>query len=275
MSKAILITGCSTGIGYEAAHALHKRGYQVIASCRKEEDVIKLRQEGLTCIQLDLADSDSISSGVQQTLKITEGKLYALFNNGAYGQPGALEDLPTQALREQFETNFFGWHQLVQEVLPAMRAQNHGRIIQNSSVLGFAAMKYRGAYNASKFALEGWTDTMRLELLDTEIQISLIEPGPIETAFRANALAAFKKWINIENSVHSAQYQQQIARLGKENSNNAFVLPPSSCVAPLIHALEAKQAKIRYRVTKPTKVFAVLKRLLPTRLLDKILAKAA
>ncbi|MDA0146918.1 SDR family oxidoreductase [Vibrio sp. LaRot3] len=275
MSKAILITGCSTGIGYEAALALHKRGYQVIASCRKAEDVAKLQQEGLTCIQLDLADSNSITNAVKQTLQITDGKLYALFNNGAYGQPGALEDLPTQALREQFETNVFGWHQLVQEILPIMRKQNHGRIIQNSSVLGFAAMKYRGAYNASKFALEGWTDTIRLELMDTNIQISLIEPGPIETAFRANALIAFKKWINVERSVHATQYQQQMARLGKEASNNAFVLPPSSCVTPLIHALEAKQAKIRYRVTKPTKVFAVLKRLLPTRLLDKILSKAA
>lgn len=274
MTKSILITGCSTGIGYVSAHALHQRGYQVIASCRKPEDVDKLRTEGLTCIQLDLSDPQSISNGVKQALKLTDGRLDALFNNGAYGQPGAIEDLPTQALREQFEVNFFGWHQLVCELLPTMRKQGYGRIVQNSSVLGFAAMRYRGAYNASKFALEGWTDTLRLELNDTDIHISLLEPGPIETQFRANAKQAFLKWITLEGSPHESQYQQQLQRLEKETSNNAFVLPPESCVAPLIHALESPKPKIRYRITTPTKVFAILKRLLPTRLLDKILIKA-
>ncbi|KOO02201.1 SDR family oxidoreductase [Vibrio nereis] len=274
MTKSILITGCSTGIGYVSAHALHQRGYQVIASCRKPEDVDKLRTEGLTCIQLDLSDPQSISNGVKQTLKLTDGRLDALFNNGAYGQPGAIEDLPTQALREQFEANFFGWHQLVCELLPTMRKQGYGRIVQNSSVLGFAAMRYRGAYNASKFALEGWTDTLRLELNDTDIHISLLEPGPIETQFRANAKQAFLKWITLEGSPHESQYQQQLQRLEQETSNNAFVLPPESCVDPLIHALESPKPKIRYRITTPTKVFAILKRLLPTRLLDKILIKA-
>lgn len=274
MAKSILITGCSTGIGYACAHALHQRGYHVIASCRKTKDVDKLKAEGLNCIQLDLSDPRSISEGVKQTLELTNGRIDALFNNGAYGQPGALEDLPTQALREQFDVNFFGWHQLVCELLPTMRSQGNGRIIQNSSVLGFAAMKYRGAYNASKFALEGWTDTLRLELHNTNIHISLIEPGPIETQFRENAKRAFLKWINIENSAHEQAYHQQLQRLGKEKSNNAFVLPPESCIAPLIDALESPKPKARYRVTTPTKVFAILKRLLSTRLLDKILIKA-
>ncbi|RTZ16183.1 SDR family oxidoreductase [Vibrio aquaticus] len=275
MKKSILITGCSTGIGYVCAHALHKRGYQVIASCRKPQDVERLRSEGLTSILLDLADPTSISHGVKEALEITNGRLDALFNNGAYGQPGALEDLPTDGLREQFESNFFGWHQLVCEVLPVMRKQGSGRIVQNSSVLGFAAMKYRGAYNASKFAIEGWTDTLRLELMDSDIRISLIEPGPIETQFRANALLAFNRWITIEGSAHEEQYRQQMARLNSSTSNNAFVLPAESCIAPLIHALESAKPKIRYRITTPTKVFAVLKRLLPTRLLDKILRQAA
>ncbi|ODS12108.1 SDR family oxidoreductase [Vibrio scophthalmi] len=275
MSKAVLITGCSSGIGYAAAHALHQRGYQVIASCRKAADVERLQAEGLTCLQLDLSDSASIDHAVTQTLALTSGQLYGLFNNGAYGQPGALEDLPTDALRAQFESNFFGWHQLVQHVLPIMRKQGYGRIVQNSSVLGFAAMKYRGAYNASKFALEGWSDTLRLELADTEIKISLIEPGPIETRFRANALKAFQQWIDIDGSVHQTAYKQQIQRLEKEGSNNAFVLPAEACIPPLIDALEAPRPKIRYRVTRPTKVFAILKRLLPSRWLDKILQKAA
>lgn len=275
MTKTILITGCSTGIGYVCAHALKKRGYTVVASCRNERDVERLKAEGLHSVQLDLSDSNSIRNGLKAALEITEGRLDALFNNGAYGQPGALEDLPTDGLREQFETNFFGWHQLVCEVLPLMRQQGFGRIVQNSSVLGFAAMKYRGAYNASKFALEGWTDTLRLELADTGIKVSLIEPGPIETQFRANALIAFKRWITVEGSSHQAQYEQQIARLGNESSNNAFVLPAESCIAPLIDALESTRPKIRYRITKPTKVFAFLKRILPTRWLDEILKRAA
>ncbi|MDN3609322.1 SDR family oxidoreductase [Vibrio ostreicida] len=275
MTKSILITGCSSGIGYVSAHALHNRGYQVIASCRQAQDVKRLNEQGLTCIQLDLSDTDSITKGIQETLAITEGKLDALFNNGAYGQPGALEDLPTQALREQFETNVFGWHELVKGILPIMRQQGHGRIIQNSSVLGFAAMKYRGAYNASKFAIEGWTDTLRLELADSNIKISLLEPGPIETQFRSNALKALMKWIDTQNSVHQKAYQQQLSRLDNETSNNSFVLPADACLAPLIDAIESNKPKIRYRITTPTKIFAILKRLLPTRLLDQILARAA
>jgi len=274
MPHSILITGCSTGIGYAAAHALKEKGYNVIASCRQEKDVSRLQSEGLTSILLDLSNPDSITEGVRQALEISDGKLYAVFNNGAYGQPGALEDLPTEALKEQFETNFFGWHQLVTEVLPSMRKQNCGRIIQNSSVLGFAALKYRGAYNASKFAIEGWSDTLRLELMETNIHISLIEPGPIETQFRANAQRAFKRWIKVENSAHEKYYRQQLERLKSKTSSSAFVLPPESCIPPLIDALEAKKPKIRYRVTTPTKVFAFLKRVLTARMLDTILNRA-
>ncbi|ENM5912353.1 SDR family oxidoreductase [Vibrio mimicus] len=275
MTKSILITGCSTGIGYMAAKQLQSIGYQVIASCRDMQDVERLRQEGLTCIQLDLSDETSIDRAVEQALELSQQQLYALFNNGAFGQAGALEDLPVKAMREQFETNFFGWHHLTTRLLPHFRRQGYGRIIQNSSVLGFAAMKYRGAYNASKFALEGWSDTLRLELQDSDIHISLLEPGPIETQFRANALRAFQRWISIERSVHRQAYEQQIERLAKTHSNNRFVLPPEACFAPLCHALESTKPKIRYRITTPTKVFAVLKRLLPTRWLDKLLFKAA
>ncbi|MDA9556273.1 SDR family oxidoreductase [Vibrio sp.] len=274
--KYVFITGCSTGIGYEVAHDLHSRDdFHVIASCRQLVDVERLQQEGLTCLHLDLTSQESIDNAVSQLSKITDGQLYGLFNNGAYGQTGALEDLPTQALREQFETNFFSWHELTRQILPLMRTQGEGRIIQNSSVLGFAAMKYRGAYNASKFALEGWTDTLRLELRETNIHISLLEPGPIETQFRANALIAFKKWITVEGSHHEERYLRQINRLSQKKSEKHFTLPASSCVAPVIHALTANRPKIRYKVTVPTLVFGVLKRLLPTRLLDRILHSAA
>ncbi|HAS6064618.1 SDR family oxidoreductase [Vibrio sp. IRLE0018] len=275
MTKWVLITGCSSGIGYVCAHALQKEGFQVIASCRQLADVERLKQEGLTCIHLDLSDGDSISRGVEEALSLSQGKLYGLFNNGAYGQPGALEDLPTEALREQFETNFFGWHQLVREVLPVMRRNKEGRIVQNSSVLGFAAMKYRGAYNASKFAIEGWSDTLRLELDGSNIHISLLEPGPIETRFRYNALQAFLQWIDIENSPHRENYLAQKDRLENTNSKSSFVLPAESCIKPVLHALTSHKPKIRYRVTTPTKLFAVLKRILPTRWLDEILKRAA
>lgn len=275
MNRYILITGCSTGIGYMAALELQKRGYKVIASCREAKDVERLQQQGLTCIQLDLNDEQSIHHGVQLALQLSNHQLYALFNNGAYGQPGAIEDLPTAALRAQFETNFFGWHTLTTLLIPHFREQGYGRIIQNSSVLGFAAMKYRGAYNASKFAIEGWTDTLRMELQPSEIHISLLEPGPIETHFRANALIAFKRWINIDSSHHQYAYQIQQQRLANEQSGHPFTLPAEACLTAILHALEAKKPKPRYRVTFPTKLFAVLKRLLPTRVLDKILIKAA
>lgn len=275
MEKYILITGCSSGIGLCAAHTLQAKGYKVIASCRKKQDVKKLSNCGLTCIQLDLADSDSIRNGVKQALKISNNSLYALVNNGAYGQPGAIEDLPVDALKAQFTTNFFGWHELTTMLLPHFRKQGEGRIIQTSSVLGFAAMKYRGAYNSSKFAIEGWSDTLRLELMGTNIHISILEPGPIETQFRPNALKAFQHWVDIESSVHREEYQKQLARLSKEKSGNKFTLPPEACMEPLIHALESAKPKIRYRITTPTKVFAVLKRILPTTIIDKILYKSA
>ncbi|SON49287.1 SDR family oxidoreductase [Vibrio tapetis] len=274
MTKSILITGCSSGIGYTCAHALHAKGYHVIASCRRQSDVEKLQGQGLKCIQLNMDSVNSIDQAVAEVLLLTNGKLDVLFNNAAYGQAGALEDLPTQALRDQFETNFFGWHHLVKGILPSMRNHNSGRIIQNSSVLGFAAMRYRGAYNASKFALEGWTDTLRLELMDTNIHISLIQPGPIETQFRANALAKFRQWINIETSAHRQQYLIQVERLASKASGNDFTLPSEAIVAPLLHAIESDNPKIRYPITTPTKVFAILKRILPTRLLDQLLLKA-
>lgn len=274
MQRSIFITGCSTGIGYTAAHQLQQHGFQVIASCRQIKDVERLQKEGVTCLHLDYADPKSISAAVQQLLLLTDGKLYGLFNNGAYGQAGALEDLPREALKEQFESNFFGWHQLITEILPIMRKQGEGRIIQNSSVLGLVAMKYRGAYNASKFAIEGWTDTLRLELSDTDIKISLIEPGPIETNFRHNALKSFKKWISIDNSPHKEKYLAQQKRLENKTSGSAFVLPPESIIPPLLHALNSSRPKARYRVTFPTHLFAILKRLLPTKYLDKILNKS-
>ncbi|MBA6292305.1 SDR family oxidoreductase [Colwellia sp. MB3u-70] len=272
-TKSILITGCSSGIGLHAALTLSARGYQVFATARKAQDVTELQAKGLTAYQLDLTQPESISQTLAQVLEITGGRLDYLFNNGAYGQPGALEDLPTAALRAQFETNVFGWHELTKQIIPVMKRQGHGRIIQCSSVLGFVSMAYRGAYNASKYAIEGLTDTLRLELKSANIAVILLEPGPINTQFRANALAAIQAHIDIEASDHKVQYQQQIARLSSEKSNAPFTLEPLDVTQALIHALESKRPKLRYRITMPTKIFALLKRLLPARWLDYLLAK--
>lgn len=273
MKKSILITGCSSGIGLDAALTLSTRGYHVFATARNEADVNLLLSKGLNAHYLDLTNSDSIQSTVKLILKETGGTLDYLFNNGAYGQPGALEDLPTQALKEQFETNVFGWHELTKQIIPVMRNQGHGRIIQCSSVLGFISMAYRGAYNASKYALEGLTDTLRLELKSANIAVILLQPGPINTQFRANALTAFKRNIDTKNSVHKVQYQQQVNRLASRTSNAKFTLESTDVTKALIHALESKKPKIRYRITVPTKLFAVFKRILPTSWLDALLSK--
>ncbi|MDD5462199.1 MAG: SDR family oxidoreductase [Methylococcales bacterium] len=273
LSKTILITGCSSGIGYATAVVLKNRGHKVIATARKPEDVIRLEQEGFLAVQLDLADSDSIQQGVKHALELCDGKIDALFNNAAFGQPGAVEDLSRDVLRFQFETNLFGTHELTNRLIPLMRGQGHGRIIYNSSVLGLVAMKYRGAYNASKFALEGLADTLRLELYGTGIHVSLIEPGPILSNFRKNSYALYKKNIDPEHSFHKETYKAMEARLQKEGAAVAFTLPAEAVAEKVIHALESKRPRMRYYVTFPTYLFAVLKPILPMSWLDILLRK--
>lgn len=272
-NKTILITGCSSGIGLCAARGLRQRGYRVFATARKDSDVKNLSTEGFDAFRLDLADSHSIGVALDQVLQRTGGSLYALFNNGAYGQPGAVEDLSRAVLREQFETNVFGTHELTSLVLPVMRKQGYGRIIQNSSVLGFAAMAYRGAYNSSKYALEGLSDTLRLELAGTGIFVSLVEPGPILSRFRDNAMALYKKNIDRERSVHRQKYLAMEARLAKEGPAVPFTLGPEAVLKAVIHALESERPKARYYVTFPTYLFGFLKRVLPDRALDELLRR--
>lgn len=269
----MLITGCSSGIGLCVAQGLQQRGYRVFATARRHEDVERLSAEGLESLQLDLADSTSINKAVDEVLQRTGGTLYALFNNGAYGQAGAVEDLRRDVLRQQFETNLFGWHELTCRVLPVMRRQGYGRLIQNSSVLGIIALPFRGAYNASKFAVEGLTDTLRLELRETNIQISLIEPGPIESRFRANSFKAYQDNIDRDRSPFRDVYQAMEQRLQKQGPAVPFTLPPEAVLKKVIHALESRRPKPRYYVTFPTYLFGYLKRVLSTRLLDKLLAR--
>ena len=273
--KTILITGCSSGIGLCVAEGLQGLGWRVFATARKAEDVAMLAERGMEAIQLDLTDSESINNTVDEVLARTGGTLYALFNNGAYGQPGAVEDLSREVLREQFETNLFGTHELTCKLVPVMRAQGYGRIIQNSSVLGIISLPFRGAYNSSKYALEGLSDTMRLELHGSNVFVSLIEPGPVESRFRANAFAMYQKNIDKERSVFRDTYIRMENRLKKEGPAAPFTLPPEAVLDKVIHALEAPRPRARYFVTFPTYLFGYLKRLLTTRALDWVLRKVS
>ena len=271
--RNVIITGCSSGIGRCVAEGLKQRGYRVFATARKKCDVDALIESGFESVQLDLANSASIHSAFVTILDKADGEIYALFNNGAYGQLGAVEDLSRDVLRQQFEVNLFGTHELTNLVLPVMRKQGYGRIIQNSSVLGFVALQFRGAYNMSKYALEGLTDTLRLELMGTNIHISLIEPGPIESRFRKNALVAFEENISVENSPFENTYKKLVERLKAEGPVVPFTLGPEAVLDKVIHALESKKPKLRYYVTFPTYLFGTLKRVLSSRVMDKVLKK--
>lgn len=267
--KSILITGCSSGIGYDAAHALHKRGWRVFATCRKQDDCDRLIGEGLESFLLDQSDTASMTSALEEALARTGGTLDALFNNAAYGLPSAVEDLPTDALREMFETNLFGYHELTRQVIPVMRAQGHGRILNCSSVLGFVTMKWRGAYNSTKFAMEGLTDTLRIEMRDTNIDIILIEPGPITSKIRQNAIPHFEKWIDWKSSARRELYEEVvIKRLYDNRGPDTFELPASAVSDKVWRALTDANPKPRYMITVPTYLMATLKRLLPARILD-------
>ena len=272
--RTILITGCSSGIGYASARMLQAKGWRVFATARKDADIIRLESEGLEVFRLDYTDPITISECVSEVAERTEGKLFALFNNGAYGQPGAVEDLSRAALTAQFEANVFGWHQLTCGCLKLMRANGSGRIINNSSVLGLMAMKWRGAYCASKFAIEALSDTMRLELKGTGIHVSLIEPGPIATRFVEHAMAAFDRNIDEETSHYKEAYVRQRQRLNGGGTKR-FKLPPEAVARKLLHALESRKPRRRYYVTVPTYVMAWARRLLPPPALDRLLDKAS
>jgi NAD(P)-dependent dehydrogenase (short-subunit alcohol dehydrogenase family) len=272
-SRSILITGCSSGIGYHSAHALRDRGWRVFTACRQDADRERLAGEGFEALQLDYTDTSSIAAAAAKVLEATDGKLDALFNNGAYAHPGAVEDLPTVHLRALIETNFIGWYDLTRQILPAMRANKNGRIVNCSSVLGFVAVRFTSAYSASKFAVEGWSDALRLELKDTGIHVSLLQPGPIRSKMLDNSRNRFMNTIDIRNSPFRADYGRELSRLSGSSKRSRFKLGPEAMVPPLIHALESANPKARYRITTPTQIGAWLKRVLPTKAMDRVLLR--
>jgi len=270
-TRSILITGCSSGIGYACAHGMKARGWRVLATARKKPDIERLRDEGLEVLALEYRDAGSIAKCAREVLQITDGKLTALFNNGGYGQPGAVEDVPVEIMRAQFEANFFGWHDLTTRILPAMRAQGFGRIVQCSSCLGIMSLKYRGAYNASKFALEGLSDAMRQELAGTGIHVCIIEPGPIESRFSEHSLAAYKANIDLEGSAHADVYKARIAKM-ETGTPSPFRLGPEAVLEKLIHALESPRPHPHYYVTRASTLLGWARRLFSTRMADRLLA---
>ncbi|MEM9332429.1 MAG: SDR family oxidoreductase [Pseudomonadota bacterium] len=273
--RSILITGCSSGIGKCCAEELQREGWDVHATVRNPEDIEALSNLSVHAYHLDYSDTETIHSTFDAVMQKTNNKLDALFNNGAYGQPGAVEDISTDVLRAQFEANFFGWHELTNLCVPVMRNQGHGRIVHCSSILGWVPSPWRGAYNASKFALEGLASTMRLELTGTNIHVSLIEPGPIRTRFLANGLEKFLQNIDRENSANHKVYEKELKRLNSAGGVNRFRLEPISVYRKLDHALNAKSPKAHYPVTVPTHVSGFLRRVLPTKVFDKIILKGS
>lgn len=274
MRKNILITGCSSGIGYETAHYLHQNGYDVFATARQQEDVLRLQEEGLNAHYLDVCDHESIANALEWVKNSGDGTLYALFNNAGFGQPGALEDVPAFALRDQFETNVIGLHELTRQVIPIMRQQGYGRIVQHSSILGIISLRNRGAYNASKYAIEGLCDTLRLELLGSNIFVSSLNTGPVRSQFRANATKKFFENIDMETSLHKVSYENEVlAQEAKKNENDFLTKDPDVVISRVVKILESSHPKPHYYITSATYVLGYLKRLLPARVLDKILVK--
>ena len=274
MDRSILITGCSSGIGLDSARGMKARGWRVFATCRQEADCDRLRAEGLESFRLDYADEASIAAAVETVQDRTGGRLDVLYNNGAFACPGAVEDLPRGALREIFETNLFGTHDLTARVIPMMRAEGAGRIINCSSVLGLVGMKWRGAYVATKFAMEGLTDVLRIEMKGTGIEVILIEPGPITSRIRENSVPHFEKWVDWEASPRAGEYRSLLHRLYQaKTAPDRFELPASAVTKKLIHACESRRPRARYYVTTPTHLMGLARRILPTRALDWLIAK--
>ena len=269
----ILITGCSSGIGLETALTLKKNGIKVYASARKDKDVEMLKDLGFETFKIDVRNKDEIKYALETILK-NDLKLDAVFNNAGFGQPGAVEDLSVKVLKKQFNTNFFGLHELTIQAMKIFRAQGYGKIIQHSSVLGIISLKFRGAYNASKYAIEGINDTLRQEVLGSQIYISTINTGPVTSKFRENALKKFNKNITVEGSFWEETYKKELkARLETTEDKAPFNLPASSVANTVLKIMNTKKPKPRYYVTTATHLLGFFKRILTTSLLDKLLNK--
>jgi len=266
----IVITGCSTGIGLETVKYLRHKGIKVYPTARAQKDVEMLISLGFdNAMQLDVTKPRQIEEVITHVLA-KESKIDVWFNNAGYGQAGAIEDIKTDILKEQFETNVFGLHECTRQIIPVMREQGHGKIIQHSSVLGLISLFGRGAYNASKYAIEGLTDTLRLELEGTNIHAVLLNTGPITSNFRITAMKKLQENVDIKNSVFQKEYEKNLQGKHKKVPFNE----EADAVASIVHKIiRTEKPKPRYYITKATYILGYMKRIVSTHILDKILAK--
>ena len=273
MTKTVFISGCSTGIGFYIAKTLHEKGYQVIASCRKQPDVERLQTLGLYTLKMDVSDNRSIQEAVAQLLGYTNGKLDVLINNAGFGQAGALEDISREVMLHTFQTNVFGLHDLTRQIIPVMRAQGSGRIINISSILGQVSLPFRGAYNASKYAVEGLSDTLRLELEPFGIFVSSIQPGPIDSNFRDTVLDISLKAIDVDHSFFNSQYKNMLHHFKEKKKKSRLTQGPEAVLKKVLHAIEASRPKPVYTVTLSAYLLFIARKFLPARCLHQLLAK--
>ncbi|MBU0477003.1 SDR family NAD(P)-dependent oxidoreductase [bacterium] len=269
--KSVLITGCSSGLGLYMAESLQQDGWKVFATARKEEDIENLRSKGIDAFFLDVTNSESIEKLVKYVSEKTDGKLYALINNAGCGYSGALEDITRDAMRNQFEVNVFGVHELTNQIIPTFRKNKRGRIINISSAAGRFSTPFMGAYSASKFALEALSDALRLELRNTGIKISIIEPGPLKSDFSKNALAIFQNQVNPPKNSHYKDIYEKMGKYRQTKETKKNIPGPDVFYKKVKHALESKRPKIRYPVTMTAYLASYLKRIFPDRLLDILL----
>lgn len=275
-NKTAVVTGCSTGIGLATAELLKAHGWRVAATARKPSDVDMLSAKGFEGIPMDVADPESVEHAVGKLLQVFDGQIGALVNNAGFGQVGAVEDLSRELLRYQFEVNVVGMQDVTNRLIPAMRRQGAGRIVNISSVLGRVSLPFMGAYSASKFAMEALSDALRVELRGTGIAVSLVEPGPIATAFRENAASRAKQTLDPSETKHADYYHKEIKRREMQNLNpDPFTLGPDAVAKKVLHAITSPRPKTRYKVTIPAYGGALLARFAPDQVIDWIMARQA
>ena len=269
VARAVLVTGCSSGIGAATALRLHRAGHVVYASARRTEDLAELAAAGIATVQLDVTDEASMQAGVKRVAD-ERGAVEILVNNAGYGVMGVVEEVPLANVRAQFETNVFGAVRLIQLVLPGMRARQWGRIINVSSILGRAAVPGGAIYDASKYALEGVSDALRLEVPRFGIHTTLIEPGPVRTGFAAPAVAGMAG-----DSATYGEFRERLAAwygtvYGPDRPNllGRFTVDADAVAAVIERAIRARRPRARYPVGVPARGLLSLRRLLPDRMFD-------
>ena len=269
MKKVILLTGASSGIGYQTAESLAKEGHIVYGAARRIEKMEDLKQFGVKSIYLDVTDENGIKN-VVDTIIGNEGRIDVLINNAGYGSFGAVEDVEINEARRQFEVNLFGLARLVQLVLPHMRKQKEGRIINVSSMGGRLTTYFGAWYHATKYALEAFSDALRMEVSDFGIDVSLIEPGGIKTDW--GIIASDK----LEKSAKGGAYEKEAIKtakgMKKQYSGN-LLSNPIVITKAISKAVNSNRPKARYLIGFMAKPLVFLHTILPTKVFDKIMKK--